>query len=209
MDFFGPDVSAINRKRQGAVDAATGQFVDSMTPYLNSGNNANIKNQQGMTAANFSGFDVLGDVNQYLDPSLNHQIETSTGQLQNAFGTRGSLFSGAAGNAISENARQQAEQGWGDAFARATGARQQQFANQMGIDQFNNAANQTNFQNQFGVNQADFANRNDVYGTLLGNQVGAANAAAQASMAEKSPWDYVVDTAKIAGGIGAAIGGLG
>jgi hypothetical protein len=208
MGFFGPDVGKINRERENAVNAATGNYASGMSQYMDSGRGANVQNQQGTSAANFGGADVIGDVSQYLDPSLQHQMQQATGQLQNAYGSRGSLFSGAAGNAIGENARSMAEKGWGDAFSRATNARQQQFTNQMGMDQFNNQAGQTNFQNQFGVNQANFGNQNEVQGTVLGNKVANANAAAQASMSEKSGWDYLMDAGKLAGGVAAtAFGG--
>jgi len=209
MGFFGPDYGKIGRDYEDSVNAATGNYVGKMEGYADAGKGATIQNQQTASAKNFSGFDILGDVNSYLDPSLSKQIEAATGQIQNAYGTRGSLFSGAAGNAIGENARAMAEKGWGDAFARATAARQQQFSNQMGIDTFNNNASQTNFQNQFGVNQANFSNRNDIYGTELGSKMNIANTKSQLAASEKSGWDYLMDVGKLGTGIAsAAMGGL-
>jgi len=215
MGFFGPDYDTIGKDYEKSVNSATNAFVTKMEPYADSGKGANIQNQQ-TTSAEMPEFawDVLGKVNDYLDPSLNKQIEASGNQIQNAYGNKGSLFSGAAARALSEDARSRAEQGWASAFDRAmndnnrmNALNQQQFSNQMGIDSFNNNANQTNFQNQFGVNNANFSNRNDIYGTELGSKMSIADMKAQLSASEKSPWDYLMDAGKLGVGITSAVYG--
>jgi hypothetical protein len=191
MGFFGPDYNKIGNDYADSANKATNTYVGKMTGY------ANIPGST--TAQNFSGSDVLGDVNAYLDPSMNAQIKEATGAIQNAYGGKGSLFSGAAGRAVGENARAMAERGWGDAFARATGARQNEFNNAMGIDTLNNTAA-----------QQTFGNFNDIYGTQLGNSMNIANQKAQLAASAKSPWDYVMDAGKLGTGIGSMIasGGL-
>jgi len=209
MGFFGPDYGKIGRDYERAATGATSGYVDEMKKHADSGAGATVQSQNPATASNFSGFDVLGDVSSYLDPSLQSQMKAATGELQNAYGAKGSLFSGAAGNAIGENARAMAERGWGDAFARATGARQQQFQNQMGIDAFNNSAADANFKNQFAVNNANFGNFNDIYGTELGSKMNIAGSKAGLAASEKSGFDYLMDASKLGTGAVAAFGGLG
>jgi len=209
MGFFGPDLGSIGRDYENSVNAANKNYVGKMERYADAGKGANIQNQNRTTAENFSGFDTLKDVSSFMDPSIAEQIKSATGAIENTYGTKGSLFSGAAGGAIADNARVMAERGWSDAYNRASNAKQQQFSNQMGIDTFNNNANQTNFNNQFGVNTANFGNFNDIYGTELGNKMNVAKSKAELAASEKSGWDYLMDAGKLAAGGIAAFGGLG
>jgi len=195
MDFFGPDFGGIGRDYEKSVNSATKNYVGKMEDYADVGRGANIQNQQQASAVNFG--NILGDVNSFLDPSMSEQIKASTDALKSAYGAKGSLFSGAAGNAIAENARAMAERGWSDAYGRANQAKQQQFQNQMGIDAFNNNASQTNFQNKVGVNTANFGNFNDIYGTELGNKMNIANKNAELAASEKSGFDYLMDAGKL------------
>ncbi|MDR0517279.1 MAG: hypothetical protein LBH25_09585 [Fibromonadaceae bacterium] len=223
MGFFGPDTAKINKNYTNSVNDATSQFTGSMQPHMNAG--AGLVDGNGKLtygASNASAalpsqqMDVLGSVGSYLDPSMSFQINAANDQIANRYGNSGSLFSGAAGNAISENTRSMAEAGWGQAWDRAMADNsrinslgQQQFSNQMAIDQFNNDASNMNFGQQFGINSQNFSNANDVYGTRLGTQVNAANAKMQTSMAQKSPWDVIMDAGKLAVGGASAVGGLG
>ena len=68
---------------------------------------------------------VLGDVNKFMDPSLNFQMDQATKQVESSQAGKGGLFSGAAGNAIAQTTQNIAQQGWGDAYARANQAQQQ------------------------------------------------------------------------------------
>jgi hypothetical protein len=188
------------------VKGATDSYVNNMLPYADAGkglvnDDGSLKyGAQNTSASPVSGFDTLGQVNDYLDPSLGFQIQNATDQVASRYGNRGSLFSGAAGNAVADTARSMAEQGWADAFNRATNANQLQFQNQLSVDGFNNGAANQNFTQQSGINNQNFSNHNDIYGTKLGQEVNAASVQAQLDAAKKSPWDYAMDAAKLTTG---------
>jgi len=207
MGFFGPDYNQIGKDYEKSVNSATNKYVGKMEGLADVSTGANIQNQQQANAVNFG--NVLGDVSSFLDPSMSEQIKASTDAIQSAYGAKGSLFSGAAGDAIADNARLMAERGWSDAYNRANQAKQQEFQNQMGLDAFNNNAGQTNFQNQVGVNTTNFGNFNDIYGTELGNRINVANSKAQLKAGKKSGFDYLMDVGKLTSGGIAAFGGLG
>ena len=215
-DFFGPNMNKIGNQYNNAMSAATNQYANHMGGYANSGAGANIQNQQLTQAQQPSvGWDVLGQVNNYLDPSIAQMQQDAANQMSAQYGGQGSLFSGAAGKGIAGEVGRIGQQGWGAAFDRAmqdnnriNSLGQQQFNNQMSMDQFNNAARQQNFVNQFGVNNQNFANQNDIQGTVLGQKANAANATAQLQASQKSPWDYLMDVGKLGVGAAGAVTGL-
>jgi hypothetical protein len=202
MNILGPDMKKIGREHSNAVGAATNNYADRMGSYANSGAGTNPNNQRQTTA---SSWDVLGKVNDYLDPSIAYQQEQAGKANAAQYGSQGSLFSGAAAKGLADRTSAIAQQGWGNAFDRAMADNNRQFQNQMSIDQFNNNANQQNFSNQFGVNNQNFANQNAIQGTVLGSNVNAANTNAQLKAGEKSAWDYGMDIGKLATGIGGVL----
>lgn len=208
-------MSKIGKGYNNSVNAATGAYATGMNPYANAGAGTNPGNQQLSTASQPNvAWDVLGNVNSYLDPSIANMQQDAANSMAAQYGSRGSLFSGAAGQGIASEVARIGQQGFGDAFNRAMADNsrinslgQQQFQNQMSIDQFNNNATQQNFANQFGVNNQNFANQNAIQGTVLGGKMNAADTTAQLKASQKSPWDYMMDAGKLGAGMyGAATG---
>lgn len=86
----------------------------------------NLDTDQHKTqAAQLDTGNALGDVNHFMDPSLNYQMEQATKQVESSQAGKGGLFSGAAGKSIAGATQKIAEQGWSDAYNRANQALQQ------------------------------------------------------------------------------------
>lgn len=198
MDFFGPDMGKLARQHTEATNTATNNYMNSVMPYANANGQYNLQ-QTGATLPTQQ-MDVLGRVSDYLDPSIAYQQEQAMKANAAQYGSTGSYFSGPAAAQGNRDVANIAGQGFGAAFDRAMADNnrinalgQQQFGNQMQIDNFNNNALGQNF-NQF---QTTFGNMNDIYGTKLGNDINAANTALQAKAGQKSGWDYIMDVGKL------------
>lgn len=76
-------------------------------------------------AAQLDTGNALGSVDQFMDPSLNYQMENATKQVESSQAGKGGLFSGAAGKSIAGATQKIAEQGYADAYDRANQALQQ------------------------------------------------------------------------------------
>ena len=81
--------------------------------------------QYKVQQANLNTGNALGDVNQFMDPSLGYQMEQATKQIESSQAGKGGLFSGAAGKSIAGATQKIAEQGWSDAYSRADQALKQ------------------------------------------------------------------------------------
>lgn len=174
--IFGPSASTLSNKyNKQLTNAATqyGQSVDTaMSPFAALARQTDLSQAQQNYLNQLSGFDAskyqvnAGDYNisapdvsaatvqSYLDPSIDYQINKANQATMSSAANRGSLFSGATGNAISENARQAAQTGWENAFDKAR---------QAGLDV--NSATQSNLANQFAANKANV----DMYNNQLAN----------------------------------------
>jgi hypothetical protein len=91
------------------------------------------REQFGNLAADYAsmGADGLGNVQDWLDPSMKHQQQAATDAVTSAYGNSGQLFSSAAMNALSDRQQAIASQGW-----------QQALSNYMNQQGFNNNARQ-------------------------------------------------------------------
>lgn len=169
-------------KRQHGIDTEYQQQVQSaLTPYQQLANGVDTSQYfrdylSGLTGSNNQQYAVdasqyqqtapdvsAATVQGYLDPSINYQMDTAQSGVEASAAGKGGLFSGAAGQDIS-NARQAiAQQGWSDAFGRAR---------QAGLDA--NSATGSNFAglmaaNQFnqGLAQQDLTNRGTAFETAM------------------------------------------
>lgn len=99
----------------------TGDF-DSYLSALRSSN----PSQYNVTAGTLKAENPLDNVSSFLDPSLKYQKEQATKSVQESAAGQGGLFSGAAGQAISNETRKISETGWNDAYNKANAAAQRQ-----------------------------------------------------------------------------------
>ena len=76
-------------------------------------------------AAQLDTGNALGSVDQFMDPSIDYQMEQATKQVESSQAGKGGLFSGAAGKSIALATQKIAEQGYSDAYNRADQALKQ------------------------------------------------------------------------------------
>lgn len=114
-------------------------------------------------AAQLNTGNALGDVNSFLDPSLGYQMENATKQVESSQAGKGGLFSGAAGQSISNATQKIAEQGWGDAYTRANQALQQ--SNQAKLQQ--QQAGQSAGTFNLGLDTTGLEAKGQAYNTLM------------------------------------------
>lgn len=151
-DFlFGTSGDAISDAagRQGKYDTEyEGKVNAALAPYSEMADTGAAKSAMGAYVGGLQGLDtdqykttaatldtgnVLGDVGSFLDPSIKYQQEAAQKAVESSQAGKGGLFSGAAGQSISNATQKIAEQGWGGAYTRANQAQQQ--ANQAKLQQ--------------------------------------------------------------------------
>ena len=114
-------------------------------------------------AAQLNTGNALGDVDAFMDPSLNYQMENATKQVESSQAGKGGLFSGAAGKSIAGATQKIAEQGWGDAYSRANSALQQ--SNQAKLQQ--QQAGQSAGTYNLGLDTTGLQAKGQAYDTLM------------------------------------------
>jgi hypothetical protein len=173
---------------------ATGIFSD----YIQSLQSAN-PSQFAVNAPSMGYGDPLANVNRFLDPSIQAQMDASAQQTQASAAGRGGLFSGAAGNEIALNTRRIAEHGFGDAYNRSVadeaarrGVTQQNFQNQLQGGMFNQGLQQQGLANQGQAYQTAMQPINtmaqgniDLQNTLFGAQSGFNQMGMQGQFADR------------------------
>jgi hypothetical protein len=203
------------QRRQRDLDQSlTGQVNQAITPYQQMAQQGNVGNifsqylqeaqsqdptRYAVQPQDMQYQDPLQNVNRYLDPSLQFQMDAARRGVEASAAGRGGLFSGAAGNQIAQNTQQIAQQGWGDAYNRAEQARQgqlgvaqQNFANRLQGGQFNLGLDQTRLQNLGGALEAGYQPLNmatqaqlDMASQRYGTQSGMNQQAMQGQMADR------------------------
>lgn len=119
--------------------------------------------QYKVQQANLNTGNALGDVNSFMDPSIDYQMEQATKQVESSQAGKGGLFSGAAGKSIAGATQKIAEQGWGDAYARANQALQQ--SNQAKLQQ--QQAGQSAGTYNLGLDTTKIGAAGQAYNTLM------------------------------------------
>lgn len=119
--------------------------------------------QYKVQQANLNTGNALGDVNSFMDPSLDYQMEQATKQVESSQAGKGGLFSGAAGKSIAGATQKIAEQGWGDAYNRANQALQQ--SNQAKLQQ--QQAGQSAGTYNLGLDTTKIGAAGQAYNTLM------------------------------------------
>ena len=82
--------------------------------------------QYNIESAKLTAENPLDNVSKYLDPSLEYQMQQASKSVQESAGGQGGLFSGAAGQAISNATQKIAETGWNYAYNKANDAAKRQ-----------------------------------------------------------------------------------
>lgn len=106
---------------------------------------------------------ALGDVNSFLDPSIKYQQEAAQKAVESSQAGKGGLFSGAAGQSISNATQKIAEQGWSDAYDRANSAKAQSNALKAQQQQLGQSAGTYNL----GLDTAGINAQGQAYNTLM------------------------------------------
>lgn len=119
--------------------------------------------QYKVQAANLNTGNALGDVNSFMDPSLNYQMDQATKQVESSQAGKGGLFSGAAGKSIAGATQKIAEQGWSDAYNRANQALQQ--SNQAKLQQ--QQADQNTGTYNLGLDTTGLQAKGQAYNTFM------------------------------------------
>lgn len=114
-------------------------------------------------AAQLDTGNALGSVDQFMDPSLNYQMENATKQVESSQAGKGGLFSGAAGKSIAGETQKIAEQGYADAYDRANQALQQ--SNQAKLQQ--QQAGQSAGTYNLGLDTTGLEAKGQAYNTLM------------------------------------------
>ena len=150
-------------------------------------------------AGDYSGKDTLASVSDYLDPSMDYSINAANKAIEGSAAGKGGLFSGATGQAISDNTSDMANKYWSDAYNRANAANMQEdatknvnFNQALGAGQFN-VGNQAS--NLAGLGKAYEASMDpmdtysqmmsDMYGTKFGSQTNLNMGGMQNQMADR------------------------
>ena len=146
MGLFGDDPAELARKAQERAtkmqklidEGYTKEVAETMAPYKDLVDAGKIKESMGtytdsLTSNNPLDFAVdakdytqvatnpLDNLNDFLDPSIKYQQDTARKQVEESAANKGGLFSGAAGQEISNVTGKIAEQGWGDAYNKSRG----------------------------------------------------------------------------------------
>lgn len=179
--MFGTSGDAIPdaTKRQTGIDTAyEGKVNKAMAPYeqlsdlqgateaqkaYTSGLMNMDTDQYKVQQANLNTGNALGDVNSFMDPSLNYQMDQATKQVESSQAGKGGLFSGAAGKSIAGATQKIAEQGWGDAYNRANQALQQSNAAKLQQQQAGQSAGTYNL----GLDTTGLQAKGQAYQTLM------------------------------------------
>ena len=156
---------------QGAINKAldpytqmadTGKAKSAMDSYV-SGLQGLDTDQYKTTAAELNTGNALGDVSSFLDPSIKYQQEAAQKAVESSSAGKGGLFSGAAGQSISNATQKIAEQGWGDAYTRANQALQQSNAAKLQQQQADQSAGGYNL----GLDTTGIEAQGKAYQTLM------------------------------------------
>jgi len=210
------------RARQAGIDQRlTGAMGQALSPYRSMAQGSGLDSifsnylresmgqdpsQYRVNAPNMQYQNPLESVNQYLDPSMDFQMQQAQRGVEASAAGRGGLFSGAAGNQIAQNTQQIAQQGWGDAFNRAEqqrqaalGVQQQNFQNRMQGGQFNLGLDQTRLGNMGNALQAAYQPTNalaqgqmDLASQLYGTQSGMNQQQMQGQLANRGVFGDVL-----------------
>lgn len=225
--LFGTSGSAVSdaqKKQQGINEQYQSAITSAIDPYKQLTNAQQTQElQQGLVggltglnadqykaqAAQLQGGDVLGGVENYLDPSIAYQQQQAQKVVESSAAGRGGLFSGAVGQEIADKTRSIAEQGWGQAYDRANAA--QQTANQTALQQ--QQAQQSAGQYNLGMDTSKLDAQEQAYntmlepmgaysqalmdtaGTMYGSQTGLNQQALQAQAADKGYFSDILGTA--------------
>lgn len=225
--LFGTSGSAVSdaqKKQQGINEQYQGAITSAIDPYKQLTNAQQTQDlQQGLVggltglntdqyksqAAQLQSGDVLGNVQGYLDPSMEYQQQQAKKGVESSAAGRGGLFSGAVGQEIADKTRSIAEQGWGQAYDRANAA--QQTANQTALQQ--QQAQQSAGQYNLGMDTSKLGAQEQAYntmlepmgaysqalmdtaGTMYGSQTGLNQQALQAQAADKGYFSDILGTA--------------
>jgi hypothetical protein len=160
--------SANNDKLSALIDSLSGQKAQASGHYSNADEllnalygqsggqytNQNLnaaKSQIDNASANLSGGVSKQDIADQLNPQVEYQTNQATQALQGAYGNKGSLFSGAAGNKVAQTSNMIANNAWNDAAQRAMANLQNK--------QAQSQANIGNYSNLFGTDAAGVSNK--------------------------------------------------
>ena len=109
-------------------------------------------------------YDLQGQTQQFLDPSMDFQIQQATDAVQGSAANRGGLFRSATGKAIADRSQEIAQQSWKDAMEMAL--RDRGFQADMFLSDRERADRGTEFEaKQYGLNRNLQA---DILGKLTG-----------------------------------------
>ena len=174
----GDAISDATKRQQGLDTAYEGKVNTALAPYeqlsdlqgateaqkaYTSGLMNMDTDQHKVQAANLNTGNALGDVNKFMDPSLNYQMEQATKQVESSQAGKGGLFSGAAGKSIAGATQKIAEQGWSDDYNRANNALQQ--SNQAKLQQ--QQAGQSAGTYNLGLDTTGLQAKGQAYQTLM------------------------------------------
>lgn len=134
-DAIKAQIAADNKLRQqlrGDLSRLYGEGRDKVTgmyaPYTDlAGKGVEQLLEQGQTTVAPMDFKYGKTTQDFLDPSMQFQIDEAARGIQSGAAASNSLLSGAAQRALAENARSQAETGYADAYARMMQDRQQTY----------------------------------------------------------------------------------
>lgn len=156
--------SSINKALQPYSDMADPTAAKAaMGSYVGGLQNLNT-DQYKTSAATLDTGNALGDVDSFLDPSIKYQQDAAQKAVESSQAGKGGLFSGAAGQSISNATQKIAEQGWGDAYTRANQAKLQ--ANQAKLQQQQAAQSAGTY--NLGMDTTGINAQGQAYNTLMG-----------------------------------------
>lgn len=156
---------------QGSINKALQPYTDMADPtkaksamdsYVGGLQNLDT-DQHKVDTAQLDTTNALGDVSSFLDPSLDYQKEEATKAVESSQAGKGGLFSGAAGQSISNATQKIAEQGWSDAYARANAAKAQSNALKAQQQQLGQSAGTYNL----GLDTTGINAQGQAYNTLM------------------------------------------
>ena len=97
----------------------------------------------------YTGESTLASVGDYLDPYMDYSIGKANDAISGAAANKGGLFSGATGQAISDNSTEMAKKYWEDAYNRANASNMQE-----------DTTKNTNFNQALNASQLNAGNTN-------------------------------------------------
>jgi len=121
-------VDKVMRAVPGQVSALTGYANQQMSPYTQGAGQdmADYRSTLGQDLSQYNyqqaspfQYDLQGQTQAFLDPSMDYQIQQATSALEGSAANAGKLFSSSTGRGIADRAQAIAQQSWKDALQTA------------------------------------------------------------------------------------------